>query len=63
MTEYTDKDIKDAVKALVVRQGVSKEGNSYTYLDLVFENEYSTRIFLNNEKIFAVKDACDKVFA
>lgn len=59
MEEYVDKDLKGAVKKLVLKQGVSKEGNGYYYLELSFNNGYSKRIFLNSESQFAITNAID----
>lgn len=63
MENYIDINIKNTIDSLTVCQGVAKAtGNPYFYLDLVFINGYSKRIFLNDDSKFAIQHAIDSVY-
>lgn len=58
-TKYYNRDFKAALASVELKTGTSKEGNPYTYLNLVFINGYSKRLFLNDEALFALRNAID----
>lgn len=58
MDQYIDKEYKNAIGSFKLKKGIAKDsGNEYYYLSLTLVNGYEQRIFLNNDKMFAVKDA------
>lgn len=62
-SKYINKNIIKVLKSLDIKQGTSKEGSSYLYLDLVFNNGYAKRVFINNESMFAIRNAVDLMTA
>ena len=62
MEEYLGKEYKGAVSSLQLKQGTAKDsGNPYFYLSIKLINGYETRVFLNDDKKFAIKDAFEQV--
>ena len=58
MDEYIGKDYKQAISSFMLKKGIAKEtNNEYVYLSLTLCNGYEQRIFLNADKMFAIKDA------
>lgn len=60
-SKYLNKNITKVISSLELKSGKSKEGSDYLYLDLAFINGYSKRIFLNNESMFAIRNAIDNL--
>lgn len=50
-------DIINSISSVITKTGVSKAGNPYNYLEFNFINGYSTRMFLNSDSVFAIRDA------
>lgn len=63
MEKYYNLDFKDAIRSIQVKQGTSKEGSPYTYIELSFINNYSKRIFMNDEMKFAIFNSIDTMMA
>lgn len=62
MESYVNKNYKNAIESLKVCQGVAKDsGNTYYYIELLFINGYSKRIYLNDDSRFALSNAFDFV--
>ena len=52
-----NEDLKKAISSAVIKEGKTKEGNTYTYIDLEFANGYTKRVFVNSDSLFGLKDA------
>lgn len=60
MEEYLQKNYKDCVESITLCTGIAKtSGNQYYYINLKLINGYEKRIFVNNEQMFAFKNAFD----
>lgn len=57
LKDYHNQDLTDSIKLLTVKQGKSKEGTDYYYLDLSFINGFSKRIFVNSSEMFGFLNA------
>ena len=42
-----------------LKTGTSQKGNSYTYLDLQFDKDYSKRVFLDSAEIILLKKSVE----
>ena len=62
MDKYLDKESKDMIDSVKLKQGVAKDsGNTYYYLDVHFINGYNTRILAFGDKQFAIQNALDQL--
>lgn len=60
MDKYMNKNYKDVIDNIQVKQGTAKDsGNTYYFLELHFINGYSARIFCLGDKQFAIQNALD----
>lgn len=57
LQEYHNQDLTDSIKLLTVKQGKSKEGTDYYYLELTFINGFTKRIFVNSTESFGFLNA------
>ena len=55
--DYHNQDLTDSIKLLTVKQGKSKEGTDYYYLELTFINGFTKRIFVNSTESFGFLNA------
>lgn len=63
MDKYFNLEFKDAISSCQVKQGTSKEGSPYSYIEIQFINGYSKRIFMNDEMKFAIFNSIDAMIA
>lgn len=59
MEKYINRELKDSIESLQVRQGTSKEGTSYYYISLVLNNNFEKRIYAQSAEQFAFCNAFD----
>lgn len=59
INDIRDKDILKAVSAVLVKQGKTKDGMNYDYLDIVFVNGWTKRVFLNSDGLYGLLNACE----
>lgn len=57
LQDYHNQDLTDSIKLLTVKQGKSKEGTDYYYLELTFINGFTKRIFVNSTESFGFLNA------
>lgn len=57
LQDYLNQDLTDSIKLLTVKQGKSKEGTDYFYLELTFINGFTKRIFVNSTESFGFINA------
>lgn len=57
LQDYHNQDLTDSIKLLTVKQGKSKEGTVYYYLELTFINGFTKRIFVNSTELFGFINA------
>ena len=57
LQDFHNLDLTDSIKLLTVKQGKSKEGTDYYYLELTFINGFSKRIFVNSTESFGFLNA------
>ena len=57
LQDFHNQDLTDSIKLLTVKQGKSKEGTDYYYLELTFINGFSKRIFVNSTESFGFLNA------
>lgn len=57
MEQFIGQELKDSIQSFQVKQGISKEGNPYNYIEMVLCNGYSNRLFLTEDKRFAFQNA------
>lgn len=53
LAQYQNKELKNAISSVQVVSGLSKEGNTYYCIELHFINNYTKRLFLRNDEMFA----------
>lgn len=62
MDDYLNKNYVDIIRELIIKKETSKAtGRPYYCFDLKFINGYERRIFLNNDQLFAMTDACRQI--
>ena len=49
-------NLKDYIESAEVKHKVSKAGANYSTLDIQFEGGYTVSVFLNQEKLFILKN-------
>lgn len=57
MQELLNQDIKDCVKSIIPRQGTSKDGAPYMYLEITLINGKPLRHFLRANEDFVWENA------
>lgn len=57
LQNFHNQDLTDSIKLLTVKQGKSKDGTDYYYLELTFINGFSKRIFVNSTESFGFLNA------
>lgn len=61
LQDLKNKNVVSTIQGLYVKEGTTKDGNNYNYLDLMFKNGWHTRIFLNDDQRFGFLNACETV--
>lgn len=59
MEQYINKELKDCISSMQFKKGKTKEGNEYTYLNIILINGYNHRIYLRDAEQFAFFNAID----
>lgn len=59
LNDIINKDLYPAIKSCVIKTGRSKDGVEYQYLDLVFKNDWSKRVFLSSDGLFGLLNAAE----
>ena len=57
LSDIIGKDVSKAIDHAVLQKGKTKDGQEYHYIDLIFKNSWTTRVFLNSDKAFGLLDA------
>lgn len=57
LKDYLNQDLTDSIKLLSVKQGKTKDGTDYLYLELAFINGFTKRIFVNSSEMFGFLNA------
>lgn len=52
-------DITDAIQKVEIKEGTSKSGTKYTYIEITLINKGTERIFLNNDSKFKWNNAVE----
>lgn len=53
------KDITDVIQKVELKEGTSKAGSKYTYIEITLINKGTERIFLNNDSKFKWNNAVE----
>ena len=59
MNQLENKSLKGAIEDVLVKSGTSKDGNPYTYLEIIYINGWKQRAFLNDDQKFGFLNACE----
>lgn len=59
LNDIQGKNLVSAVEAVIPKKGKTKDGLEYDYLDLVFKNGWSKRVFLGSDGAFGVLNAAE----
>ena len=57
LQDYLNQDLTDSIKLLTVKQGKTKDGVDYSYVELAFINGFTKRIFVNSSEMFGFLNA------
>lgn len=61
LSDYENINLIESISSLSVKKGKSKEGTDYFYLDLVFVNGFSKRIFVYQQEMFGFLNAFEQL--
>lgn len=59
MQDLQNKSLKGVIEDVMVKSGTSKDGNPYTYLEIIYINGWKQRAFLNDDQRFGFLNACE----
>lgn len=57
LQNFVGQDITKALRKMIVRNGTSKDGNAYEFIELEFINGFTTRIYANSQNEFGYLNA------
>lgn len=61
LNDIQGKNLISAVDKVIPKKGKTKDGMEYDYLDLVFKNGWSKRVFLGSDGAFGLLNAAELV--
>lgn len=59
LNDIQNKNLLSAVREVIPKKGKTKDGLEYDYLDLVFVNGWSKRVFLGSDGAFGLLNAAE----
>lgn len=59
LNDIKGRDIHSAVQSVIVGEGISKDEKPYNFLDLIFRNGWTKRVFLTSDAMFGLLNACE----
>lgn len=59
LNDIQGKNLVSTVEALIPKKGKTKDGMEYDYLDLVFKNGWTKRVFVGSDGVFGVLNAAE----
>lgn len=57
LSMYKGQELKNAIKTVQIKDGTTKEGNSYEYLEIEYINGFKTRSYFNSINEFGYLNA------
>lgn len=57
LSTYKNQELKNSIKTMQIKDGTTKDGNPYEYLEIEFINGFKTRTYFNSMNEFGYLNA------
>lgn len=61
LSAYKNQELKNAIKSFQIKDGTTKDGNPYEYLETEYVNGFKTRTYINSMNEFGYLNAFQQI--